>query len=147
MDNIKPVDILLVDDNKGDVLLTKSAFEDAKIKNIINVAYDGEEALRYLKKEDEFADATTPDLILLDLNMPKKDGHEVLEEIKQDDHLRRIPVVILTSSKAERDIVKTYNLHANSYLVKPVDLMQFADVVNAIEGFWFSVVTLPSQYK
>lgn len=141
--NGKLAEILLAEDNPGDVLLTKEAFAEAKIKNNINVATDGEETLDYLYKRGRFEDAATPDLILLDLNMPKKDGREVLEEIKKDDKLRRIPVVILTSSQAEQDVVKTYDLHANSYVLKPVDLGKFAEIVSAIESFWFSVVVLP----
>ena len=141
----KIVEILLVEDNPGDVVLTKEAFADAKIHNNINVAADGEEALKYLRKEGEFANATVPDIILLDINLPKKDGREVLAEIKVDEVLRRIPVVVLTSSKAEQDVVDVYDLHANSYLVKPVSLEKFIDVVNAIESFWFSVVVLPTD--
>jgi len=141
----KIVEILLVEDNPGDVVLTKEAFADAKIHNNINVAPDGEEALKYLRREDEFADATVPDIILLDINLPKKDGREVLAEIKVDEVLRRIPVVVLTSSKAEQDVVDVYDLHANSYLVKPVNLEKFIDVVSAIESFWFSVVVLPTD--
>jgi len=141
----KIVEILLVEDNPGDVVLTKEAFADAKIHNNINVAADGEEALKYLRKEGEFANATVPDIILLDINLPKKDGRQMLAEIKDDATLRRIPVVVLTSSKAEQDIVDAYDLHANSYLVKPVSLEKFIDVVNAIESFWFSVVVLPTD--
>ena len=141
----KIVEILLVEDNPGDVVLTKEAFADAKIHNNINVAADGEEALKYLRKEGEFANATVPDIILLDINLPKKDGREVLAEIKVDEVLRRIPVVVLTSSKAEQDVVDVYDLHANSYLVKPVNLEKFIDVVSAIESFWFSVVVLPTD--
>lgn len=138
-----PLEILLVDDNLGDVVLTKHAFADAKIKNSISVAKDGEEAMEFLYKRGAFKNAPTPDIILLDLNMPKKDGKEVLADIKNDATLRRIPVVIMSSSRAEQDVLKTYDLHANSYLIKPVDIMQFSDIVNAIEGFWFSIVKLP----
>lgn len=140
----KPVEVLLAEDNPGNVLLTKNAFSKAKIKNNISVVQDGEEAMDYLHKRNGFENAATPDLVLLDLNMPKKDGREVLEEIKSDENLRRLPVVIMTSSKAEKDVVKTDDLHANSYLVKPIDLMQFANVVTAIEDFWFSIVISPN---
>lgn len=141
---VKPIQILLVEDNPGDVLLTKEAFSKVKIANDIAVATDGEEALAYLRKEGVFADVTTPNIILLDLNLPKINGRELLEKIKDDPKLRRIPVVILTSSKAEHDIVQTYDLHASSYIVKPVDLNKFAQVVTAIENFWFTVVVLPT---
>lgn len=139
----KPVEILLIEDNLGDVVLTKKAFETSKLANNISVAKDGEIAISILKKEGEYADHKTPDIILLDLNLPKKDGREVLEEIKSNDKLKHIPVVVLTSSKAEKDIVETYNLHANSYIVKPVDLEKFIKVVESIENFWFTVVVLP----
>lgn len=141
----KPVHILLVEDNVGDVLLTKEAFKGSKINNHIDVAEDGEKAMAMLRNEGEYSDYQLPDLILLDLNMPKKDGREVLEEIKSDDKLKSIPVAIMTSSKAEADVVKTYNLHANCYIVKPITLDQFVEVVNSIENFWFSVVVLPSS--
>ncbi len=143
--NGRPIEILLIEDNPGDILLTKEAFSDAKIRNNITVAKDGEAAMAILQKQGEYKDFITPDLIFLDLNMPKKDGKEILAEIKEDEGLRRIPVVILTSSKAEQDVVRTYDLHANSYLLKPVDLKQFSDIVNAIENFWFTVVVLPTQ--
>lgn len=135
--------ILLAEDNPGDVLLTKHAFADAKIKNIINVVQDGEETLDYLYKRGAFKNATTPDLILLDLNMPKKDGRDVLKEIKLDKYLRRIPVIVLSSSKAEQDLIKTYDLHANAYILKPLDLDRFTEIVTAVENFWFSSVLLP----
>lgn len=140
---MKLVDILLVEDNPGDVLLTKEAFAEAKVKNNISVARDGEEALDYLYKRNGFESAVIPDIILLDLNMPKKDGREVLAEIKDNETLKRIPVVILTSSQAEQDVAKSYDLHANSYVLKPVDLNKFTEIVNAIESFWLSVVVLP----
>lgn len=142
---LSPIEILLVEDNPGDVLLTKEAFSDAKILNNIHVARDGEEALAYLNKEPGYENAIRPDLILLDLNLPKVDGREVLDKVKNTDSLKRIPVVVLTSSEAEQDIVKTYDLHANSYVVKPIDLHQFSNVINAVENFWFSVVTFPSK--
>jgi chemotaxis family two-component system response regulator Rcp1 len=139
----QPVEILLVEDNPGDVRLAQEALKDAKVHNNLHVAVDGVEALAFLHREGEYADAPHPDLILLDLNLPKKDGREVLAEIKEDENLRRIPVVILTISKAEEDILKTYNLHANCYVTKPLDLDRFVEVVQAIEGFWFTIVRLP----
>lgn len=143
--NGKPIKILLVEDNLGDVRLTLEAFEEAKIRNEISVVNDGIQAMAFLRGEGKYADALRPDLILLDLNLPKKDGYEVLAEIKQDTHLRRIPVVILTTSKAERDILETYYLHANCYIIKPVDLEQFMTVVKSIETFWLDVVKLPPE--
>lgn len=143
----KPIEILLIEDNEGDVILTKEAFQDCRIWNNISVAMDGEMAMDMLKRREGFEDVTRPDLILLDINMPKKDGIEVLQEIKNDDDLKRIPVVILTSSKAEKDIAKTYDLHANSYLFKPLNLKQFVEVVQAIESFWFNIVVLPSDVE
>ena len=143
--NTKPVEILLVEDNEGDVGLVEEVFEEAKIRNIIHVTEDGEEAMLFLNKESPYKDAPTPDIILLDLNLPQKDGREVLEEIKTDENLKRIPVVILTTSKAEEDIVKSYDLHANSYITKPVDFDQFIRVVKSIEDFWLEVVRLPSE--
>lgn len=139
----RPVEILLIEDNPGDVILTKEAFATAKINNTISVARDGEVAMQILNREEKYKNTPKPDLILLDLNMPKKDGRDVLAEIKNNPDLRRIPVIILTSSKAERDILETYDLHANSYLVKPVTLSQFSKVVSAIENFWFTIVVLP----
>ena len=118
----KPIEILLVEDNEGDVGLVEEVFEDAKIRNVLHVADDGEEAMLFLKRESPYKDVPTPDIILLDLNLPQKDGREVLEEIKIDENLKRIPVVILTTSKAEEDIIKSYDLHANSYITKPVEL-------------------------
>ena len=141
-----PIEILLVEDNPGDVLLTQEAFSEAKICNNLHIVNDGEEALAYLNKEEGYEDAIRPDLILLDLNLPKVDGREVLDYVKSNDPLKRIPVVVLTSSEAEQDIIKTYDLHANSYVVKPIDLNQFVRVVNAVESFWFSVVTLPNDH-
>lgn len=139
----RPVEILLVEDNPGDVRLTKEALRESKVRNNLSVVHDGVEALAYLRREGPYAEATRPDLVLLDLNLPRKDGREVLSEMKDDDSLRRIPVVILTTSRAEQDIVKTYNLHANCYISKPVDLDQFITVVKTIEDFWFTIVTLP----
>ena len=145
MENIlgQRIEILLVEDNPGDVRLTKEALVESKIYNNLNVTTDGVEAMEYLKAEGEFQDRVLPDLILLDLNLPKKDGREVLAEIKQDDELKRIPVVILTTSQAEADILKSYDLHANCYINKPVDLDQFITVVRAIEDFWMTIVKLP----
>ncbi len=140
---IRPVEILLVEDNPGDIRLTKEAMKEAKIINNLNVVEDGVEALAYLRKKGKFKDANRPDLILLDLNLPKKNGREVLAEIKQDINLKQIPVVILTVSKAEEDIIKTYELHANCFITKPVDMDQFIKVVKSIEDFWFSIVKLP----
>jgi CheY-like chemotaxis protein len=141
----RPVTILLVEDNEGDIGLVEEVFEDAKIRNIIHVAEDGEEAMLFLNKEKSFVNAPTPDIILLDLNLPQKDGREVLEEIKTDEKLKRIPVVVLTTSKAEEDILRSYNLHANSYITKPVDFDQFIKVIRSIEDFWLEVVRLPSE--
>lgn len=139
----KGIEILLVEDNPGDVRLTKEALRDGKILNNLNVVTDGVEAMAFLRREADYAGAPRPELILLDLNLPRKDGREVLAEIKRDEELRRIPVVILTSSAAEQDIVKSYNLHANCYVTKPVDLDQFISVVKSIEHFWLKVVKLP----
>lgn len=137
------IDILLVDDNPDDVELTVEALSETKLANRIAAVEDGVEALAYLRKEGKYANVTTPSLILLDLNMPKKDGREVLEEIKADPLLRRIPVVILTTSQAEEDILRSYELHANCYISKPVDLKQFMKVVKTIDDFWFAIVSLP----
>ncbi|MEJ2628372.1 MAG: response regulator [bacterium] len=140
---VKSVDILLVEDNPGDVDLTRDALEESKMKNKLFVVGDGEEALEFLYKKGKYADASRPDLIILDLNLPKKDGREVLADIKADDNLKRIPIVILTTSKAEEDVLKTYNLHANCYITKPLDFEQFLQVVKSIETFWMSIVVLP----
>jgi len=140
---IKPVEILLVEDNPGDVRLTIEALKESKIINNLNVVTDGEEAIKYLNKQGEYSDKPRPELILLDLNLPRKDGREVLAEIKQDEKFKRIPVVILTTSQAEEDILKTYNLHANCYITKPVDIDQFIKVVKSVGDFWFSIVKLP----
>jgi chemotaxis family two-component system response regulator Rcp1 len=141
----RPIQILLVEDNPGDVRLTEKAFEEANLTNDIDVVTDGVEAMSYLQQEGEYADKTLPDIVLLDLNLPKKNGDEVLEEVKTDDDLKHLPVVILTSSEAEEDIAATYNKHANAYLTKPVDFEGFTDIVKRIEGFWFSVVTFPPE--
>jgi CheY-like chemotaxis protein len=139
----KPIDILLVEDNPGDVRLTREALKEGKIKNNLFVTSNGVEALEFLRKEGEYTDAIRPDLILLDLNMPRMDGRELLQKIKEEPDLRRIPVVILTTSKSEEDIVKSYDLHANCYITKPVDLDQFINVVKSVEDFWLTVVKLP----
>ena len=139
----RPVEILLVEDNPGDVRLTEEALKEGKVINNINLVNDGVEAVSFLHKEGKYADAVRPDLILLDLNLPKKDGREVLMEIKKDEALRRIPVVVLTTSKAEEDIIRTYDCHANCYITKPVDFDQFINVVKSIEDFWLSLVRLP----
>jgi len=141
----KPIDILLVEDNEGDILLTQSAFQEAKIANTIHVAKDGEKALAFLNQEGEYADVPRPDIILLDINLPKIDGTQVLEKLKNDPLLKLIPVVVLTSSKAERDIVKSYKLHANSYIVKPVNFDDFRKIIDVIENFWFTVVAYPTD--
>lgn len=143
--NLQPIDILLVEDNPGDVRLTIEALKEAKVMNKLATVSDGVEALAYLKRQAKYAHASRPDLILLDLNLPKKDGREVLGEIKKDPALKRIPVVILTTSKAEADILKSYDLHANCYITKPVDLDQFIKVVRSIEDFWLSIVRLPPK--
>jgi two-component system, chemotaxis family, response regulator Rcp1 len=139
----RPIDILLVEDNEADVRLTQEVLQESKIHNNLIVANDGAEALRCLRKEGKFQGTGRPDLILLDLNLPIKDGREVLAQIKADPDFKTIPVVILTTSKAEEDILKTYNLHANCYITKPVDLEQFVTVVNYIEDFWLAIVKLP----
>ena len=143
----KPVDILLVEDNPGDVRLTQEAFREARTPIKINVAMDGEEAIAYLRRQPPFQNATRPDLILLDLNIPKKDGREVLAEIKADPLLHDIPVVVLTTSNAEQDIQKTYNLQVNAYINKPVDFDRFLDIVHKIEDFWLMTAILPSNTK
>jgi CheY-like chemotaxis protein len=139
----QPIEILLVEDNPGDVRLTLEALKEGKVRNNMHVVGDGEKAMAYLRREAGYESAVRPDLVLLDLNLPRKDGREVLADMKADDDLRRIPVVVLTTSKAEEDILKTYDLHANCYITKPVDLDQFMAVVKSIESFWFSVVSLP----
>jgi CheY-like chemotaxis protein len=141
----RPVEVLLVEDNPGDVRLTREALREGKIRNNLHVARDGVEALAFLRRQGEHAGAPRPDLILLDLNLPRKDGREVLTEIKDDATLRQIPVVVLTSSQAEEDIIRAYDLHANCYISKPVDLDQFINVVRSIEDFWFTVVKLPPE--
>ncbi len=141
----KPVKILLVEDNPGDVRLTQEALKDAKVLNRLSVVGDGEQAMDYLRRENGFEESERPDLILLDLNLPKKDGREVLAEIKGDEALRRIPVVMLTTSAAEIDIIQSYDLHVNCYITKPVDLEQFIKIVKAIQEFWLTIVQLPQD--
>jgi chemotaxis family two-component system response regulator Rcp1 len=140
----RTAEVLLVEDNEADIRLTREVLSDGRLMNRLNVARDGEEAMAFLRKQSPYEDAARPDLILLDLNLPRKDGREVLAEIKSDPELMRIPVVILTTSRAEADIVQTYGLHANCYIVKPVDLGQFIGVIRSIEDFWLKVVRLPS---
>ena len=140
---VKPIEILLVEDNPGDADLAREALEGSKFNNILNVVEDGEKAMEYLRRDGLYAEVSRPDLILLDLNIPKKDGRQVLAEIKEDDNLKRIPVVILTTSRAEEDVIKSYNLHCNCYITKPIDLNQFLNVVRSIEDFWLSIVVLP----
>ncbi len=140
-----PIEVLLVEDDPGDVLMTREAFEEHKLRNRLNVVSDGDEALSYLRQEGVHRDAPRPDLILLDLNLPRRDGREVLAEIKNDPELRRIPVVVLTTSQADEDILRSYQLHANAYVTKPVDFNRFVNVVKQIDEFFVSVVKLPPR--
>lgn len=142
-ERIKPVEILLVEDNPGDIRLTMEALKEHKVLNKLSVVNDGVEAIAFLRREGRYADGHRPDLILLDLNLPKKSGKEVLAEIKNDPDLKRIPVVVLTASSAEKDILSSYNLSANCYITKPVSLDQFVEVVKSIENFWLTIVKLP----
>lgn len=137
--------ILLVEDNEGDVLLTKEAFHAARFRNKLHVARDGDEALEFLFKRGEFKNAVTPDIVLLDLNLPKTDGKDVLAEIKKDDVLKRIPTIILTSSESDSDVLESYDLNANCYVVKPVDAKKFIGVIQQVENFWIDIVCLPSE--
>jgi two-component system response regulator len=141
--SLKPLEILMVEDSPSDALITREALDYAKLLHRLHVVEDGVRALAFLRREGPYAQAPRPDLILLDLNLPKKDGREVLVEVKADADLRTIPVVVLTTSRAEEDVLRAYGLHANCYIAKPVDFVRFADVVRAIEHFWFTVVTLP----
>jgi CheY-like chemotaxis protein len=141
----KIIDVLLVEDDPGDVLMTREAFEDNKLRNRLSVVSDGVSALAFLRKEGEHADAPTPDLVLLDLNLPKMDGREVLQALKADANLRSIPVVVLTTSEAEEDVVRSYSLHANAYVTKPVDFDRFIEVVRQIDEFFVEVVRLPGR--
>lgn len=139
----EPIEILLVEDNLGDVRLTQEVLNEGKVRNNMSVVKDGMDAVSFLQQTEEYADAPRPDIILLDLNLPKKDGREVLAEIKDDSDLKNIPVVVLTTSSAEQDIFKAYDLHANCYITKPVDLDQFIKVIRSIEDFWLTIVKLP----
>jgi two-component system response regulator len=141
----KFVDILLVEDNLGDIRLTKEALKESRLKVNLHTVIDGEQAMQYLHKQGEYSTAPTPDLILLDLNLPKKDGRQVLKEIKEDKQLKIIPIVVLTISSADKDILQVYNLNANCYVTKPLDFNKFIDVVKSIENFWFAIVSLPSK--
>jgi CheY-like chemotaxis protein len=141
----RPIEILLVEDDPGDTLITREALDQSKVTNNLSVVTNGEEAIAFLRRTGEFADAVRPDLVLLDLNLPRRDGREVLEEVKEDPDLRRIPVVVLTTSGAEEDIVRSYDLHANAYVTKPVDFERFVDVVRQIDDFYFTVVRLPGS--
>lgn len=140
---MEAIDILLVEDNPGDIRLTQEALKESKMRNRLNVVHDGVEALDFLRRKSPYENVPRPDIILLDLNLPRKDGRAVLEEIKADADLRRIPVVILTTSDDEHDILRSYDLHANCYITKPLDLHQFASIVRTIENFWFQIVKLP----
>ncbi|HEY9802961.1 MAG TPA: response regulator [Leptolyngbyaceae cyanobacterium] len=142
---IMPIEVLLVEDNPGDAELTRIALEDSKISVNLNIVEDGVEAMAFLRKQDKYSNVPHPDIVLLDLNLPRKDGREVLAEIKTDNHLKRIPVVVLTTSQAEEDIIKAYNLSANCYITKPVDFDQFVRIVQSIENFWFAIVKLPPE--
>jgi len=141
----RPAEILLVEDNPGDVRLMQEALREGKVANQVHVARDGVEAMAFLRREGDYANAPRPDIILLDLNLPRKDGREVLADLKSDENLRRIPVVVLTTSQAEEDILRAYNLHANCYVTKPVDLGQFLDLVKNIEQYWLVMVCLPQE--
>jgi len=143
----RPVEVLLVEDNPGDVRLMVEALKDAKVNNNLHVVCNGEEAMEFLQREGDYAGAVVPDLVMLDLNLPKKDGREVLAEIKEDPDLKHIPVVVITTSAAEEDILKSYKLHANCYITKPVNFEQFIKVVHSIEDFWLTVVRLPKNNK
>ena len=140
----RPIEILLVEDSTTDVMLAEEALDFAKVRNNLHVVKDGVEAMAFLRQEREYSEAPRPDLILLDLNMPRKEGREVLAEVKADDDLKNIPVVVLTTSQAQEDVLQAYGLHANCYISKPVDFDQFANVVRAIDQFWFTIVTLPT---
>lgn len=144
---VKPIEILLVEDNPGDVRLTMEALNEAKVLNNLTVIKDGVDALAYLRRQGPYANAVRPHLIVLDLNLPRKDGREVLAEIKADETLRRIPVVVLTTSDDEQDVLRSYNLHANCYVTKPVDLDRFIKVVRSIEDFWLGIVVLPVNQR
>lgn len=143
----RPVEILLVEDNEADIRLTQEGIKEAKIRNNLHIVRDGEEAMNFLQNKEQYQNAVTPDLILMDLNLPKKDGRELLKEIKNDETLAPIPVVVLTTSEAEKDIIKSYKLHANCYVTKPMSLDQFVEVIMAIENFWLTIVKLPTEVQ
>jgi two-component system response regulator len=145
IDNVKPAQVLLVEDNEDDVELTLEALKDSKVWMDVHVVPDGIEAMKFLRCQDEYADKSRPDLILLDLNLPKMDGREVLKEIREDPNLTALPVVVLTTSQNEEDIFKMYNMHANCYISKPVDFLQFTKIIKQIEGFWLQLVKLPRR--
>lgn len=145
MHDVRAIDVLLVEDDPGDVLMTREAFKDNKLANRLSVVPDGVDAMAYLRKEGQFADSPRPDLVLLDLNLPRMDGREVLAAMKSDPELRRIPVVVLTTSEAEEDVLRSYSLHANAYVTKPVDFQRFIEVVRQIDDFFVSVVRLPGH--
>ena len=140
---VRPIEVLLVEDDDGDVLMTREALDEGKVLNRLSVVGDGVEAVNYLRKSGRYADAARPDLVLLDLNLPRRDGRQVLEEVKNDPDLRRIPIVVLTTSEAEEDILRSYDLHANAYVTKPVDFERFVEVIRQIDEFFISVVRLP----
>ncbi len=144
-DNVAPIEILLVEDNEGDARLAIEALKDGRVCNNLHHVKDGVEAMDFMRQEGAYASAPRPDLILLDLNLPRKDGREVLSEIKEDPELRLVPVVVMTTSAAERDLIRSYDLHANAYIIKPMDLDQFIEVIRAIENFWFTIVKLPQR--
>ncbi len=146
-EQVEMIDVLLVEDDAGDILLIEEAFADNKLRNRLHVVRDGVEALAFLRREGEYADAPQPDLVLLDLNLPRKDGREVLAEVKSDESLRQIPIVVLTTSKAEEDVLRSYKLHANAYVTKPVDFDRFIEVVRQIDEFFVTVVKLPPQRR
>ncbi len=145
MERLLPIEILLVEDSIGDIRLTEEAMKESKLKVNLHTVMDGVEAMEYLRREGKFANEPVPDLILLDLNLPRKDGRQVLREIKEDPALRTIPVAILSISKAEEDILQSYNMHVNCYITKPLDMDRFIEVVKSIENFWFTIVTLPPK--
>lgn len=145
MERMKPISILLVEDNPGDIYLTQEAFKESKFKNSLHVVKNGVECMEYLRRRGKYSEAQMPDVILLDLNLPKKNGREVLAEVKRDERLKYIPVIVLTSSQNEKDIRSSYELNANCYISKPVDYDEFIHIIRAIENFWFSIVRLPQN--
>jgi CheY-like chemotaxis protein len=144
---VRPIEVLLVEDDEGDVLVTREALDEGKVVNRLNVVGDGVEAMAYLRRSGKYADAARPDLVLLDLNLPKRDGRQVLEDVKSDPDLRRIPIVVLTTSEAEEDVLRSYDLHANAYVTKPVDFEGFIEAIKQIDHFFVSVVQLPSETR